>query len=385
MIKKNIGFWIALVLIVSSLLFLPVSVTQYARGTVANLFSPVWDELVDSKLFFNNFFNPSTAIPSSQVQDNVKTKDEEIHRLRLEQQLLMNEIQRLQELYQHEHLLYNQLFESLGSEQDDSLSHLMDLEVLALPARVIYRAPGTWTNSLWINVGSVDNEHLGKPVVAMNSPVLLGTSVVGVIEFVGKNQSRVKLITDPALTPSVRAVRGSMQNKFLAEHIDFVLNALIARQDILPNEEERESLSEKLYKIKGNLLKSSGTWHLAKGEMQGSKRSAGKVKHSILKGTGFNYDFADEKGPARDLRTGKTKDRDSKTPLVPLLKVSDLLITTGMDGVFPPGLRVGTVTAIQPLKEGDYYYELEAKPAAGDLDELSLVFVIPPLSLKSEG
>lgn len=41
---------------------------------------------------------------------------------------------------------------------------------------------------------------------------------------------------------------------------------------------------------------------------------------------------------------------------------------------------VAEVTKVHPLKEGDYFYELEALPVAGNFDDLSLVFVIPPVS-----
>ena len=61
-----------------------------------------------------------------------------------------------------------------------------------------------------------------------------------------------------------------------------------------------------------------------------------------------------------------------------MLKVNDLLVTTGMDGVFPEGLHVATVTKIRPLKEGDYYYQLEAIPTAGNLEEISIVSILPP-------
>jgi cell shape-determining protein MreC len=49
-----------------------------------------------------------------------------------------------------------------------------------------------------------------------------------------------------------------------------------------------------------------------------------------------------------------------------------------MDGVFPPNLPIAEVTSVKMLKEGDYFYELEAKPVAGHLNELSLLFVIAP-------
>jgi cell shape-determining protein MreC len=95
-----------------------------------------------------------------------------------------------------------------------------------------------------------------------------------------------------------------------------------------------------------------------------------------LRGTGFNYDFADDEGPGRDLRTGKPL--EGKKPAIPLIKVGDLLITTGFDGVFPAGLQAARVSKIFPLKEGDYYYDIEALPSENHLDELSLVFVLQP-------
>ena len=78
------------------------------------------------------------------------------------------------------------------------------------------------------------------------------------------------------------------------------------------------------------------------------------------------------------LRTGEIIDSNDKKTRVPILKVGDLLVTTGMDGVFPSGLKVGEVVDVEPLKEGDCYYELTAKPTCNHIDELSYVFVLPP-------
>jgi hypothetical protein len=124
--------------------------------------------------------------------------------------------------------------------------------------------------------------------------------------------------------------------------------------------------------------------YLAKGELNGALTQSYRSSSQILRGTGFNYDFADEEGPARDLRTGKPIGQSDKSANPPLIKVNDLLLTTGMDGVFPPHLQVAVVSKIIPLKEGDYTYEIEAKPTAGDLNQLSLVFVIPPIGYDPE-
>lgn len=104
----------------------------------------------------------------------------------------------------------------------------------------------------------------------------------------------------------------------------------------------------------------------AKGELCGSSAIYFRSLSSTLKGTGFNCDFKDVEGPARYLRSD-------------ILKVGDLLVTSGLDGVFPPGLKVAIVTKVSPLQAGAFAYDLEATPVAQDLADLTSVFVLPPL------
>jgi len=233
-----------------------------------------------------------------------------LQRMTLENRMLKSELKRLKDHF------------------GDDLGYIFYMDYDIIPAKVIFRAPGTWDSSLWINVGKTTNAQLGRVVVAHNSPVVVGKSVIGVIDYVGEKQSRVRLITDSGLTPSVRAVR----------------------------------------------TQGAVVHHLAKGELQGSGRPLWRTNEHLLRGIGFNYDFADEAGPARDLQ-GST---------LPLIQVNDLLVTTGLDGVFPPGLQVAKVTKVLPLREGDYYYELEAKPTANNLDELSYIFVLKPVGYEPE-
>jgi cell shape-determining protein MreC len=56
------------------------------------------------------------------------------------------------------------------------------------------------------------------------------------------------------------------------------------------------------------------------------------------------------------------------------------LLTTGFDGVFPPGFCVATVSKVEQLKEGASSYEIEAVSTAQALDELTHVFVLPPVN-----
>lgn len=288
---------------------LPLSLSEKIRNGVIATLSPLWKSL--SELKFQGSHSFETTLPNPHVKQ--VTGQEEILRLELENKLLYAEIIQLRDLVEHlpTHKTYPQ----------------------AIPARIIYRSPNSWHSTLWINLGSEDNEKLLNPILGHNSPVLVGSSVIGVIDYVGKNQSRVRLITDSGLTPSVRVVRKQ-------------------------NEE---------------------TLFLAKGELTGAGKPAWRSNGHVLHGIGFNYDFDDEKGPARDLRTGEPLAEKEKYPAVPLLAVGDQLVTTGMDGVFPPELNVAVITKLYPLKEGDYFYELEAEPTAGKLDDLSLVFILPPI------
>lgn len=286
--------YLTLLAILVLLMSLSLAASEKMRGSAIAFLSPLWESIVNTKDSAKTLFNPAQEL------------EKELQQLRLENRLLNREIS----LLRHSN-------EGAKSFQ------------VALPGRVIFRSPSSWYSSLWINVGDADNDDAKDKIVAKNSPVMLGESLVGVIDYVGLHQSRVRLITDSGLSPSVRAIRGA---------------------DV----------------------------YMAKGELHGTSQPLWRNKNNLLKGSGFNYDFADAKGEARDLRTGKLL-HDPSSKAVPLLKVGDLLVTTGMDGVFPEGLKVAEVTKIFPLKEGDYYYDLEAKPTAGPLEDLSIVFVIPPL------
>jgi rod shape-determining protein MreC len=338
--------------------------TESARGSMAALFSPLWDKL--------------SSFRRGESDGKVLTANEEMARLELANRLLQNELEELREELQRERFLgsYDVETDELTGHRHE-LQQLMQMQMEAVPARVIFRSRLSWHNSFWINVGERDNKLLGRVAIAKDSPVVIGTSVVGVIDTVKEKQSRVRLITDAELTPSVRCVRGSMQNRLLVEQINALLETMGQRPELFSNQHDRE-LIEKMVSLKEKLNKDTGSWFLAKGELHGSGKPLWRKQSQQLIGVGFNYDFPDQEGPARELRSGKPIG-SSEFPAMAILQVNDLLVTSGMDGVFPPGLQVAVVTDISPLREGDYYYELEAKPTAGNLDELSLVFVMPPV------
>lgn len=300
-------------------------------------------------------------------------------RLLLENERLSEEVAWLSDLSWLERALRFHAGE-LGEVEEGRAARIASLltqELFSLPARVVFRDPSSWSNSLWIDVGEQDNRVLGERIVAKNSPVVLGASLVGIVEYVGRAHSRVRLITDAALHPSVRTARGGVQDRRLVELIDELQEELCARDDLFETPQSAALLLDNLNLVRERLSSSSCSFYLAKGEMQGSSEAAWRGFGSLLRGVGFNYDFADEEGPARDLRTGAPI---GKGRPIPLVEVGDLLVTTGMDGLFPPGLHVATVVSIEPLREGSYCYSLDARPTAGSMEGLRLLFVLPPVT-----
>ncbi len=289
------------------------------------------------------FFSPTMKMSSKGV------KDSEVEKLETENHLLRIEVMKLRAHLEHAGL-------------DDSVV------AKAIAARVIYRDPASWSSSVWIDVGK-----LTGPMIQKNSPVVVGRALVGVIDYVGKRQSRVRLISDVGLKPAVRAVRGHAQNMALVEHLDPILRHLSTRKDLPISRDDQTTLVRNLTQFKERLSDDCEGWHLAKGILQGAGSPLWRSVNHTLRGIGFNYDFADAYGPARELASGR-----------PIIQVQDLLVTTGLDGVFPPGLSVGEVTKILPLQEGAYTYEIEAVPAIGNLDALQTLFVIPPIGYDEE-
>lgn len=252
--------------------------------------------------------------------------------------------------------------------REREVAKLISLQAQSVTARVIFREPVAWSSVLWLDVGEETNRSFGREIVVKNSPVVLGSSLVGVVEQVEEKRCRVRLITDASLTPAVRAVRGQDQNRLVLSRINALLTALDLNPEKGLTGAETQSLRAELQKIKEKWRKEGVDAFLAKGILYGSSSSYWHSRNSLLKGVGFNYDFADEEGKARPLRSSQP----------PLIMEGDLLVTTGLDGLFPPGLQVAQVTKVFPLKEGAISYDIEALPIVGNLHSLDLLSVLPP-------
>lgn len=348
---------------------LPVLFIEKLRNASTALFSPVWKR-------------------SSGLSHESQRLTKEIQRLESENHLLRSELIKYRSLLDQQTSVQTAVHELDGffsSGQERRVAEVVDFlkkSVLTIPAQIIYRDPVSWTSSVWINVGEETNQRVGKTVIAVNSPVVIGRGLVGAIDSVGFRQSRVRLITDSGLKPSVRVVRGHLQNLFLVEQLDAIQRNITGRTDLPVPKEELFSFLKTVEVVKGHFSHGFDGWHLAKGIMQGKGTPLWRGGGMLLRGIGFNYDFSDEEGPARDLRTGRTLD-DPNHFILPLIQPRDLLVTTGLDGIFPSGLKVAEVIKVHPLREGAYTFEIDAIPVVGNLDEIHTVFVMAPIGFET--
>jgi cell shape-determining protein MreC len=367
--KKSALALLPIVALLLLLMCVPRGAAERARGAALSLLAPLWEWLHPPAVW------PAPVTAAVQLQiENIQLRNE----LTRSQKLLKELLHTVQNLQKNSGTPPRN---TLQQKYFADLKELQQLKLRSLQADVIQRSPSTWNSSLWINVGRTTNTTLGVEVVALNSPVVVGNSLVGMVDYVGERQSRVRLISDSGLSPAVRVVRGQPSTLRLVETIELLREQIKERPELANgHSKDLQALLEELHHAAS---REQELLPLAKGELHGSSAPLWKSQGHCLKGIGFNYDFADEYGPARDLRFGTPygSGRNDNTSPIALVKEGDLLMTTGMDGIFPAGLQVGYVTKVLPLQEGDYYYELEAKPAAGNLDELTLVFVLPSSGL----
>ncbi len=353
-------------------------VAQLRREVVACI-SPVWSSIENAKSASGSIGQSSELSHLSLENQLLNSQMEGIYEWLLFEERIQDQMEKFKALSKEtvDDLYWNEFFHRRSEE----LKQILETELQALPGKVIFREPSSWSSSLWINIGEKENEAVGRTIIAKNSPVVIGDSLIGVIEYVGATESRVRLITDAALVPSVRAIRGETQEKEVLQVIKSLKDRLASREDLFSSLEEKKTFSSILSAMQEKLVREKKNWYLAKGELYGASHPLWKSKEPRLKGVGFQYSNPDVEGPSRELFSGKALDvsASEKWETGPLIQEGDLLVTTGMDGVFPAGLHVAIVSKVGPLKDGDYAYEIEAKPTAQNLEDLKVVFVMPPL------
>lgn len=347
--KSSLKPALLFLLLILSLLSIPAARSSAFKGSIMEGLAPFWSML------------QANTEPDAKSKDTSQKTEE----LKIEIRELRQEIKHLKAILKEEEIGKTKVYSVSNPRQK------------AAAARIIFRPPLFWSSFVLIDKGDTFNEAAGRAVISKGSPVISQGALVGVVDWVGKKMSRVRLITDEGLQPSVRIVRG--------EERDSALNGLALRL-ILELESETDetarSLSQQLKSYLKRHKKSEETLFLAKGVLQGRSQPLWRSSSLELKGFGFNYDFSDEEGPARDLLTGKTDNPQEEA--VPIIKAGDLLVTSGLDGIFPEGIPVAYVKQVDKLKEGDFYFSIRAIPYAPHINQLADVFVLPSLSLHEE-
>lgn len=306
------------------------------------------------------------AAPSWQILSGNKEREENSLRvLQMENATLQYQVKRLCQLLLFEaQVSQTKQLQTSDPYWEQRLPYLIEViekQMQGLPGRVIFREASLWNSSLWLNIGEKDNRALGREIVAKNSPVLLGNVLVGVVEQVEKQRCRVRLITDAALAPSVCILRGDEQNRILMKQIEELIVQLEMRNEL----SIAAPLITGLQQMQKQLQTKCPTRCLARGTLQGASYSKWRTRTPMLKGSGFHYPVALEKQEVEETKLG-------------LVQVGDLLVTSGIDGIFPSDLPIATVSAVFPIREGRCTYEIEALSLAGNFDELTELFVLPP-------
>lgn len=377
------------VVIAAVLIFLccPRMLSHVLRDKSITILSPLW----------RGFQKSSIALPKSltsfeifKTLDTLKKQKEDLER---DKQILSSQLRQVQEFLFSKQLIENDIDalksikESLDEEASSKeffqrryqeLKTRLALQLESVDAKVVYREPTSWSSFIWIDKGSEYNKLCGVEIIAENSPVVIGNAIVGVVEYVGKNKSKIRLITDEKLVISVRALRGYSQNRLLHDALSLVSDQLKFRKELFFSTEEQDNTLKILEDLSQNIELLTSDHYMAKGEIHGSSLPLWRCRSQKLKGVGFNYDFDDEEGAARDLRTGRSFSPNPQDVQKALLQEGDLLVTTGMDGIFPAGFHVGVITYIHPLEDGSFYYNLEAKAIAPHLDEIEKVSILAP-------
>lgn len=328
--------------------------SSFKRGLQSSLSSFFFFPLTPGK-------SDSTKELSSLAQENRALK-EELAKYKAEythEKWLARQIQFLKDLRNRD--LDSPEWRSFFERRAQNLTKRLEMHLHGMGANVILREPNFWSSHLWIDRGATQG-------VTKNSPVVIGNCLIGLVDEVEKDRSKVRLITDIQLTPAVRVVRGEQGARYLMDLSDQFLEILRAKRGLLGTPETEQMAMKTIEALKTSTMRVWGDHYLAKGEISGSSFPLWRSRSPLLKGKGFNYDFPDSEGHARDLR-GSLAD-------VPLLLPGDLLLTSGLDGVFPEGLEVGIVSKVHLLREGDYSYDLEAIPCFTHLDELREVWVL---------
>jgi cell shape-determining protein MreC len=234
-------------------------------------------------------------------------------------------------------------------------------------AKIILKEPFSSSSFAWVNVGELYNQKIGYQLVQKNSPVVVGDVLVGVVEEVFLHHAKIRLITDPNLVIAVKSARGKSQLKVMNEKALELLDTLELVEDF--GWEKKQELKDLIAELHVNLDREGQDRFYAVGEVYGAEYSPFFAFHNSLVGEGFHFQAKSKES------TGFSNMEGFKEIVI---KKGDLLETTGLDGIFPEGLKVAIVTDTSTSKFGRLTYEIKAKSLIANIHEIEYVQILPP-------
>lgn len=354
--RKNLfPYLFSFILLLILLSLPPTQVNKVRKAYIAVLSKNYPSFLFAGFIPKSDIDKPNEEVNLLAENQNLKEKIRDLELIFQEESYIQKLVDTLKQIDSH---LPSAFFERRKKE----LAKLTSLHASSVTCHVIYRDPALWSSFVLLDVGS--------PLIKKNSPVVSKRGfLVGVVEEVYGNSCKVRLITDKRLFVSVRALRGNKQQEIHKENIAMLLAFLETNPDLALTPQETQVFLSLLRKTYDLVEEKDRAEFLAKGEIMGSSSSLWRGPSALLYGKGFNYDFDDEEGEKRHLR--------STHP--PLILEGDLLSTTGLDGVFPVGIPVAIVTKVEPLVEGGCNYTIEAVACESHIPSLDTLIVLPAL------
>lgn len=189
-----------------------------------------------------------------------------------------------------------------------------------LSTLVSLRDPGDWAGFVWVEL-----PNRQSPETWLESPAIVGDCAVGLVDFCRGERCRIRLLSDAQLSLSVTIPASQLEG------------------DLACVPGECPPLVGQVRGFGGALCNSSG---------------------SLLAGEGYI--------------PGPPKSEQWRQPLIEgkrQFAVGDLLVTSGLDGIFPSGLRVGSVESVETARPAQTRYLFSLKSAI-DLHRVSQITLL---------
>jgi hypothetical protein len=234
---------------------------------------------------------------------------------------------------------------------------------------IIYRPVSRGGDVVWIRT---------LEPVQKGAAVIIGDCAVGFVDIASGLCARVRLVTDVHSRVSVEVRKQEAKESQMVAYAsrfrlasDVAYWKLLAEHGLfqgLPNHLnliELLNLLEKELTLQGETQKKSDQVQGLQGLLKGGTGTWRSQKRGLI-AEGFYQEV--ELAP---------KTQTQKTPSI---EIGDLLVTSGLDGRYPPGLRVGYVTAVQAKDAADTLFEVEASVALADFSKEKWVWVLPAIT-----